>query len=70
MKNGPSLYETGRFGTVPLSNGGLTVDGGNIDPHPHRVPATSGGRVSSAQRAGAGHRLSGKRKPWSCSVAP
>jgi hypothetical protein len=63
MKNGPSLYETGRFGTVPLSNGGLTVDGGNIDPHPHRVAPASAARVSSAQRSGTGHRLPGRRKP-------
>jgi hypothetical protein len=63
LKSGPSLYETGRFGTVPLSNAGLTVDGGSIDPHPHRVPPTGGGRVSSARPTGPGHRSPDKRKP-------
>jgi hypothetical protein len=65
MKNGPSLYETGRFGTVPLSNAGLTVDGGSIDPHPHRVAPAAAARVSSARPTmGGGHRSPAKqRKP-------
>jgi hypothetical protein len=63
LKNGPSLYETGRLGAVQLSNGGLTVDGGSIDPHPHRVPVTGAGRVSSALEPRAGHRAPHKRKP-------
>ena len=50
LKNGPSMYETGRFGTVPLSSGGLKVDEGSIDGAPRARPAT-------AQR---GHR---KRQP-------
>jgi hypothetical protein len=63
LKNGPSLYETGRFGTVPLSNGGLTVDSGNIDPHPHRVAATDGDPASPTKASSTGRRSRGKRKP-------
>ena len=41
MKNGPSLYETGRIGVVPPSSGGLRIDEGAIDrPLPPR-PATA-----------------------------
>jgi hypothetical protein len=53
LKNGPSLYETGRFGTVPLSSGGLKVDEGAID----RAPAPRSGATRTAARA------HGKRKP-------
>ena len=31
LKNGPSLYETGRFAVVQPSSGGLQIDAGNID---------------------------------------
>ena len=31
LKNGPSLYETGRFGVVQPSSGGLQIDAGTID---------------------------------------
>jgi hypothetical protein len=66
MKNGPSMYETGRFGTVPLSNGGLTVDQGridSIDPHARRGAPIGGARVSSAQRTSPGRRSPAKHKP-------
>jgi len=53
LKNGPSLYETGRFGTVPLSSSGLKVDEGAID----RRPATRPAQARTAERA---HR---KRQP-------
>jgi hypothetical protein len=52
LKNGPSLYETGRFGTVPLSSGGLKVDEGAIERPAERRAAAA----PTAQR----HR--GKRK--------
>ncbi len=53
LKNGPSLYETGRFAVVPPSSGGLKVDEGAIDrPSPARpLPARSALRPH------------GKRKP-------
>jgi len=53
LKNGPSLYETGRFGTVPLSSSGLTVDEGAID----RRPVTQPTQARTAERS------RGKRKP-------
>jgi len=53
LKNGPSMYETGRFGTVPLSNGGLKVDEGAIDRAPTARPAS----------AATAERHHGKRKP-------
>ena len=31
LKNGPSLYETGRFAVVQPSSGGLQIDAGTID---------------------------------------
>jgi hypothetical protein len=62
LKNGPSMYETGRFAAVPLSSSGLTVDEGNIDPHARRAPAPAGARVSSARGARIGHHAP-KRRP-------
>jgi hypothetical protein len=56
LKNGPSMYETGRFGTVPLSSGGLKVDEGAID----RAPASRPAPARTAQRH-AGKRKSGVR---------
>jgi hypothetical protein len=53
LKNGPSMYETGRFGTVPLSSGGLKVDEGAIDRRP--AARTAPTRTAERQR--------GKRKP-------
>jgi hypothetical protein len=53
LKSGPSMYETGRFGTVPLSSGGLKVDEGSIDGTPRARPA----------RAATAERRHGKRQP-------
>ena len=53
LKNGPSMYETGRFGTVPLSSGGLKVDEGSIDGAPRARPA----------HAATAERHHGKRQP-------
>jgi hypothetical protein len=40
MKNGPSLYETGRFAAVQPSSGGLRIDEGAIgQPSPPRPAA-------------------------------
>lgn len=38
MKNGPSLYETGRFAAVPVSSGGLHIEEGAIDRPPPARP--------------------------------
>jgi len=47
------MYETGRFGTVPLSSGGLKVDEGAIDGTPRARPA----------RSATAERRHGKRQP-------
>jgi hypothetical protein len=49
MKNGPSLYETGRFAVVQPSSGGLRIDEGPIDRPPTLRPATA--RVSGKHKA-------------------
>src|SRR5437667_5210675 len=49
MKNGPSMYETGRFAVVQPSSGGLRIDEGAIGQ-------------TSAPRAVTAHHASAKRK--------
>ena len=49
LKNGPSLYETGRFGVVQPSSGGLQIDAGTIDRSPLRSPARPSARPASAR---------------------
>ena len=49
LKSGPSMYETGRFGTVPLSSGGLKVDEGAIDGTPRARPVTAEHRHGKRQ---------------------
>jgi hypothetical protein len=49
MKNGPSLYETGRFAVVQPSSGGLRIDEGAIDRPPTPRPATA--RASAKRKA-------------------
>jgi hypothetical protein len=48
LKNGPSLYETGRFGVVQPSSGGLHIEAGAIDRAPPR-PATA--RATAKRKA-------------------
>jgi len=49
LKNGPSLYETGRFGVVAPSSGGLRIDEGPIDRPP--APRTATARASAKRKA-------------------
>jgi hypothetical protein len=50
LKNGPSLYETGRFGVVQPSSGGLRIDAGTIDRPSLRPPARPAAARASAKR--------------------
>jgi hypothetical protein len=61
MKNGPSMYETGRFGTVPLSSGGLKVDEGAIDRRP--VAQTAPARSDERKRGKHKPRARAQRQP-------
>jgi len=54
MKNGPSLYETGRFAAVPVSNGGLRIDEGPIDG-PTSAPPASGPARARSRRLSSRH---------------
>ena len=57
MKNGPSMYETGRFAVVEPSSGGLRIDEGAIgQPSPPR-PAKA--RASGKRKA----RVHAQRTP-------
>ena len=49
LKSGPSLYETGHFGVVQPSSGGLQIDAGTIDRVPPR-PATTA-RAAARRKA-------------------
>jgi hypothetical protein len=49
MKNGPSLYETGRFAVVQPSSGGLRIDEGAIDRPP--TPRSATARASAKRKA-------------------
>jgi hypothetical protein len=52
LKNGPSLYETGRFGVVQPSSGGLRIDEGAIDRPSVRPPArTTSARATAKRKA-------------------
>jgi hypothetical protein len=65
MKNGPSMYETGRFGTVPLSSGGLKVEDGAIDRRidPRPVARTAPARSDERQRGKHKPRARAQRQP-------
>ena len=52
MKNGPSMYETGRFAVVQPSSGGLRIAEGPID-RPPAPRAAERARVRETQGAGA-----------------
>jgi hypothetical protein len=49
MKNGPSLYETGRFAVVQPSSGDLRIAEGPIDRPP--APRAATGRASGKRKA-------------------
>jgi hypothetical protein len=49
MKNGPSLYETGRFAAVQPSSGGLRIDEGAIGQP--SAPRAVAARVSAKRKA-------------------
>jgi hypothetical protein len=50
MKNGPSLYETGRFAVVEPSSGGLRIDEGPIgQPSAPRAVAAHGSAKRKAR---------------------
>ena len=52
LKNGPSLYETGRFGVVQPSSGGLRIDAGAIDrPPSHPSPRPASARATAKRKA-------------------
>jgi hypothetical protein len=52
LKNGPSLYETGRFGVVQPSSGGLRIDAGTIDrAAPRPVVAHAAAKRKAGKRA-------------------
>jgi hypothetical protein len=52
LKNGPSLYETGRFGVVQPSSGGLLIDAGAIDRAPLRPsPQAARARATAKRKA-------------------
>jgi hypothetical protein len=58
LKNGPSLYETGRFAVVQPSSGGLRIAEGPVDrPPARRATAT---RATAKRKA----RARAQRKPW------
>ena len=50
MKNGPSLYETGRFAVVQPSSGGLRIDAGAIE-RPSPPPASARATAKRKARA-------------------
>jgi len=50
LRNGPSLYETGRFGVVQPSSGGLRIDAGTIDRPPLRPSARPASARATAKR--------------------
>jgi hypothetical protein len=54
MKDGPSIYETGRFAAVPVSNGGLHIDEGAID-RPALAPAVSAPAGARSRRPSSRH---------------
>jgi hypothetical protein len=49
MKNGPSMYETGRFGVVQPSSGDLRIAEGPVDRQ--AAPRTATARVSKKRKA-------------------
>jgi hypothetical protein len=49
MKNGPSLYETGRFAVVQPSSGGLRIDEGPIGQP--SAPRAVAARTSAKRKA-------------------
>jgi len=52
LRNGPSLYETGRFGVVQPSSGGLRIDAGAIERAPvHPSPRPTGARATAKRKA-------------------
>jgi hypothetical protein len=52
MKNGPSLYETGRFAVVQPSSGGLRIDAGTIDrPSSRPSPRPASARTTAKRKA-------------------
>ena len=58
MKNGPSLYETGRFAAVPVSSGGLHIEEGSIERASIERP--SGAALVSAPARARSRRLSSR----------
>jgi hypothetical protein len=53
LVNGPSLHETGRFGVVAPSSGGLRIDEGPIDrpPPPRAATARASGKRKARSHA-------------------
>ncbi|HVZ87089.1 MAG TPA: hypothetical protein VHG72_08970 [Polyangia bacterium] len=62
LRAGPSLHETGRFGVVPVSNGGIRIEEAGARPSPVEQPAAKPRLASGVHKPRAAAETPSKRR--------